>query len=487
MQRLSGTDSLFLAGETPAWHQHVAGLSIIDSTGVPGFSFEAVARRIADRLPAIPKLTWKLREVPLSLHRPVWVADADFDICRHVRRVIVPPPGGPRETAAVVGQILGEQLDRSRPLWEIWYLDGLVNGRVGFLMKYHHCLLDGVAGSGMAALLLDTEPIPAEQDLSPLPEPEPEPSDVSLLLQSLVPSLATPWRLARYGLELARRVVDVAGYAVSKHPKPDVSAMALAPRTSFNHSIGPRRAMAFTSVSIDDLKALCRYYEVKLNDVALAVCSGALRSYLDDRRELPARTLTAGIPVSTRVSGDTVLDNQISYTVVPLATDVDDPVERLRTIYSHTRAAKELAAAMRTHPIESVGAAAPPWMLGIAMRAAYQSHLLSYFPGMMNTLISNVAGPPFPLYLAGAPLTGIFSASVILEGMGVNITVFSFDGRFDFGIHVDPDLVPEPWDLAAAVQEALAELMDAAGLGPPAPVDDPFGLERPHGCASHTM
>ncbi len=487
MQRLSGTDSLFLAGETPAWHQHVAGLSIIDPTGVPGFSFETVVRRIADRLPAVPKLTWKLREAPLSLHRAVWVVDPDFDVGRHVRRITVPAPGGPRETAGVVGRILGEKLDRSRPLWEIWYLDGLVNGRVGFLMKYHHCLLDGVAGSGMAALLLDTEPAPAAQHLSPLPEPEPEPSDVSLFLQSLVPSLGAPWRLARYGLELARRVVDIAGYAVSLQPKPDVSAMARAPRVSFNQSIGPRRAMAFTSVAIDDMKALCRHYEVKLNDVALAVCSGALRTYLDDRNELPTRTLTAGVPVSTRAGGDAVLDNQISYTVVPLATDIDDPTERLRTIYSHTRAAKELAAALRTHPIQSVGAAAPPWMLAIAMRAAYEVHLLSYVPGMMNTVISNVAGPPFPLYLAGAPLTGIFSASVILEGMGVNITVFSFDGRFDFGIHVDPDLVPEPWELAAAVQKALTELMDAADLGPPTPVADPFGLEHPEGCASPTM
>ncbi len=475
MQRLSGTDSLFLAGETPAWHQHVAGLSIIDPTGVSGFSFDTVVRRINERLPAIPKLTWKLREIPLSLHRAVWVADPDFDVRRHVRRIAVPAPGGPRETAAVVGRILGEKLARDRPLWEIWYLDGLINGRVGFLLKYHHCLLDGVAGSGMATLLLDVEPTPAKRDLPPSPEPESEPSDLCLIVQSLLPSVAIPWRVARYGIELARRSLDVVGYAMSKQRKPDVSAMVQAPRTSFNHSIGPHRAVAFTSVSIDDLRALRRYYGVKLNDVALALCSGALRIYLDGRGELPGRTLTAGVPVSTRVGGDAALDNQISYMVVPLATDVGDPNERVRAIYSHTRAAKEMAAALRTHPIESVGAALPPWMLAIAMRVAYQAHLLSYIPGMMNTLVSNVAGPPFPLYLAGAPLTGLFSASVILEGMGLNITVFSFDGRFDFGIHVDPDLVPEPWDLAAAVQAALAELMDAAGLGAPTPVEDPFG------------
>ena len=476
MQRLSGTDSLFLAGETPAWHQHVAGLSIIDPGDAPDFSFDAVVRGVCDRLPLIPKLTWKLREVPLGLHRAVWIADPDFDVRRHVRRIGVPTPGGPRETAEVVGQIVSTQLDRRHPLWEIWYLEGLVNGRVGFLMKYHHCLLDGVAGSGMAALLFDFEPSPPSRQIPPLPEPEPAPSDACLLLQSLVPSAAAPWRVARYGARVARRGVDAVGYALSQRPKPDVSAMMNAPRTSFNRSIGARRAMAFTSVALDDVKALRTHFDVKVNDVVLALCSGALRIYLDDRGELPDRTLTAGVPVSTRVEGDVSLDNQISYMVVPLATDINDPAERLRVIHRHTVAAKEMSAALRVHPIGSIGQTAPPWVLGLAMRLAYESHLLSYIPGMMNTIVSNVPGPTFPLYLAGARLTGIFSASVILEGMGMNMTVFSFNDRVDFGIHVDPDLVPRPWDLAAAISDALIELMAAADLGSPTSIEDAFGL-----------
>ena len=371
MQRLSGTDALFLAGETPAWHQHVAGMSIIDPTGVEDFSFEAVVRSIGARLPAIPKLTWKLKEVPLGLHRAVWIPDPEFDVRRHVRRIAVAPPGGPRETAGVVGRILGEQLDRKHPLWEIWYLDGLINGRVGFLMKYHHCLLDGVAGSGMAALLLDFEPSPPAEQLPPLPVPPPEPSDASLLLQSLIPSLATPWHFVRYGARLARRAVDAVAYARSKHPKPDVSAMVQAPRTSFNRSIGPERAMAFTSVAQADVQALRAHYGVKFNDVVLALCSGALRIYLGDHHELPARTLTAGVPVSTRAGDDASLDNQISYMVVPLATDLGDPEDRLRAIFRHTRAAKEMSAALRVHPIGSIGTTAPPWALAVAMRLAY--------------------------------------------------------------------------------------------------------------------
>ena len=363
MHRLSGTDALFLAGETPAWHQHIAGLSIIDPTGVADFSYDAVVRSIGERLPLIPKLTWKLREVPLGLHRAVWIADPSFDVRRHVRRIGVPAPGGPREAAETVGQILSTQLDRRYPLWEIWYLDGLVNGRVGFLMKYHHCLLDGVAGSGMAAVLLDFEQSPPKPAIPAIVAPETEPSDAWFLMQSLAASATAPCRLAQYGVRLARRGIDAIGYAVSPRPKPDVSAMVQAPRTSFNRSIGARRTMAFTSVALRDVKALREYYDVKVNDIVLALCSGALRIYLDDRGELPTRTLTAGVPVSTRADGDSSLDNQISYMVVPLATDVADPTERLRAIHRHTRAAKEMSAALRVHPIGSIGETAPPWVL----------------------------------------------------------------------------------------------------------------------------
>ena len=160
MRRMSGTDSLFVSGETPTWHQHVGGLVILDVADAPGFGFDAVLRTVGDRLPLIPKLTWKLKPVPLGLDRAVWIDDAEFDIRRHLHHITVRAPGGPRETAAAVAPILSRQLDRRYPLWEFWYLDGIVNGRVGVVMKFHHCMLDGGAGSVLATLLLDTEPSP---------------------------------------------------------------------------------------------------------------------------------------------------------------------------------------------------------------------------------------------------------------------------------------------------------------------------------------
>jgi len=476
MRRMSGTDSLFVSGETPTWHQHVAGLVILDVSDVRGFGFDAVLRTVSDRLPLIPKLTWKLKPVPLGLDRAVWVDDAEFDVRRHVHHITVRAPGGPRETAAAVAPILSRQLDRRYPLWEFWYLDGIVNGRVAVVMKLHHCMLDGGAGSVLATLLLDTEPAPPPRDAPSLPSPEPEPSDLRLLAEGLVPAVTAPLRALGYALRSIRRGVELGRHVAGGHAAPDIGAMLRAPKTSFNATIGPTRSMAFKSVSLADVKALRRRFDVTVNDVALALCSGALRAYLKGRGELPSRSLTAGIPVSIRADGDGSLDNQLSYLVVPIATDIADPEARLRAIVQHTAAAKEIHKVMRANPVGSIGDTAPPFVLGTLMRLAYEAHVLSYVPGMMNTIVSNVPGPPMTLYMSGARLTGIFSASVLLDQMGLNITLFTFGDRVDFGVHVDPDLVDDPWIIADAIHDALAELMTAAGLGPPTPVEDAFGI-----------
>ena len=476
MRRMSGTDSLFISGETPTWHQHIAGLVILDLADVPGFGFNDVVRTVSERLPLIPKLTWKLKSVPLGLDRSVWVDDAAFDIRRHMHHITARSPGGPRETAAAVAPILSRQLDRRYPLWELWYVDGIVNGRVAVVMKFHHCVLDGGAGSVLATLLLDTEPSPPPREALTLPPPEPEPNDLQLLVEGLVPALTAPLRAAGYAVRSLHRGVELARHVAAGRPTPDIGAMLRAPKTSFNSTIGPMRSIAFKSVSLTDVKALRRHFDVRVNDVALALCSGALRTYLEGRGELPDRSLTAGIPVSIRAEGDTALDNQLSYLVVPIATDVADPEARLRAIVQHTAAAKEVHKVLRANPVGSIGDTAPPFVLGTLLRLAYQAHVLSYVPGMMNTIVSNVPGPPMTLYMGGARLAGVFSASVLLDQMGLNITLFTFGDRVDFGLHVDPDLVEDPWAIADAISDALAELMKAAGLGTPTPVEDAFGI-----------
>ncbi|MGZ4688828.1 MAG: WS/DGAT/MGAT family O-acyltransferase [Acidimicrobiia bacterium] len=474
---MSGTDSLFLAGEAPNWHQHVAGLVVLDPTDSPGYGFEKVTQLVGMRLCAVPKLTWKLKNVPLGLDRAVWVDDDTFELRRHIHRISVPAPGGPRETAESIAPILGRQLDRRFPLWELWYLDGLANGRVAVAMKMHHCMLDGGAGSVLATLLFDLEPNPSEQaEPWPTPELEAPPSDLRLVLQSAVSSLGLPLRGARYLVRVAQRGVDLAVHVASGRVRPDVGTLLQAPKTSFNVPIGPRRSLAFSSVALADVKAVAKHLDVKVNDVALALSSGAIRSYLEARGELPERELTAGTPVSLRQAGDASLDNQLSYLVMPLGTQFGDPVERLHHIAEQSRGAKEIHRTLRSHPVGSIADAAPPFLIGSVLRLAYETHVLSYIPGMMNTIVSNVPGPPMDLYLAGAKLAGIYSASVLLDCMGLNITLFSFGERVDFGLHVDPDLIEDPWEIAEAIPGALRALMHAAGLGDPTDVEDPFGL-----------
>ena len=477
MRRLSGTDAVFLSMETPHWHQHVGGLTILDPQ-CREVSFEKVVELIEDRIAYAPKFRWKLKEVPLRLDRPVWVDDPDFDVRKHVRRIGVPSPGGPRETAEVAGQLLSYQLDRRRPLWELWYLEGLANGRVGMVMKYHHCLLDGVAGASLATVLMDLEPEPDPASIPPLPSPEeasagPTPSELELFGRGLVPDLGVPVRTARYLGTTAARLGTMANFL--RRDERSRTALMRAPKTPFNAAVGPNRALAFASVSLEDVRKVKEHHGVKVNDVVLALAAGTLRRYLEGLGELPDEPLISGVPVSTRADGDTAMDNKVATIFVSLATDVADPVARLQAINESSMSAKEMGEAVRARQIQSIGEVASPLILSTAIRAVYNAQLIARSPMRINTLVSNIPGPPIPLYTCGARVTGIYSSSVILEGMGVNITVLSYIDRIDFGVHVDPDLVPDPWEIADGIPDALAELLEASGLGAPTAVEDPFG------------
>ncbi|HLI53768.1 MAG TPA: wax ester/triacylglycerol synthase family O-acyltransferase [Acidimicrobiales bacterium] len=475
MKRLNGTDALFLSLETPSWHQHVGGLTILETEG-SRFSFEALVERIEERLDFAPKFRWKLREVPGNLDRPVWVDDPNFDVRQHVRRVAVPSPGGAKETAELAGTLLGIQLDRRRPLWELWLLEGLAGGRVALLMKYHHCLLDGIAGASLATALLDLEPdppprTPPEADTSAGPDP----SDLELLAGAARRMVGSPRRNLRFAMSLARRGVTIVDRMVRQ---PANRQLLQAPVTPFNGTVGPRRSLAFSSVALADVHALKQCHQVKVNDVILALVAGALRSYLLGLGQLPDAPLVSAVPVSTRAEGNTAQDNQVSSMLVSLATHLDDPVARLREIYDSSQSSKEMLQAVRARQIQSIGEVAAPVLISSVIRAAYSTNLMTRMPLRVNTLVSNVPGPPVPIYASGARVLGIYPCSIILEGMGVNTTVLSYCDRVDFGVHVDPDLVPDPWAIADAVPDALRELMKESNLGDPTPVEDPFGGTR---------
>lgn len=474
MKRLGGTDALFLSLETPSWHQHVGGLSIIDPQDRT-ITFDEFAMKVRDRIPYAPKFMWKLKETPLGLDRPMWVDDNEFDVRRHLRRIGLPSPGGARELGEVVGTLMSTQLDRRWPLWEMWFIEGVAGGKIALFLKYHHCLLDGVAGASLATVLLDVEP-DAATPMAPLPSPEDsragsDPGDMELLARTLLAQPTRPLHLAWYLTGLAGK-----GLAAINSLRSDQENRAIlrAPITPFNAPIGPRRELACASVSMTDVHALKVQHDVKVNDVVLALTAGALRRYLQKHDKLPDTPLVTAVPVSTRPEGDRSLDNQISNMFVSLATDVADPVERLQAVKRSTQSAKAMRNAIGAREIQSIGEVASPFILGTAIRTIYRTSLMSRIPLRVNTVVSNVPGPNIPLYMCGGKVVAVFPSSVILEGMGLNVTVFSYLDRLDFGIHVDPDLVPDVWVLANEVPAALAELMEASGLGAPTPVEMPL-------------
>ena len=472
MKRLSGTDALFLSAETPAWHQHVGGLIIVEPATSDRFSFDQLRDDTAERLRGVPKFRWKLKEVPLHLDREVWIEDKDFNIGRHVRRIAVPPPGGRREVGELVGMLMTYQLDRRHPLWEMWYIDGVVGGQVAIFTKFHHCLMDGVSGMGLAEQLLDVEANPPPRQPTAVGEDDAgpyEPSDLELVARALVPTIQTPRKLLQYVLRTAQR-----GATLLQQRTRNPLAMGVA-GPCFNGSVGPRRTIAFTSVGLEDVRALKDALGVKVNDIVLALVSGALRAHMLRHDELPTKgSLVAGVPVSTRVADDTDPSNQLAVMMASLATDVVDPLERVQAIHRSTQSAKELSRAVRARKIQSLGEVAPPLLLGLASRAAWASNVSRRLPVVENLTVSNLPGPPFPLYVCGAQVSGIYAASVLLFNGGLNITLMSYTDRVDFGLTADPDLLDDPWEIADAIPSALVELMDAADLGKPTGMHDPF-------------
>jgi diacylglycerol O-acyltransferase / wax synthase len=472
MRRLSGTDALFLSTETPAWHQHVGGITIVDPAESERFCFDEVRRTLLERIHRVPKFRWKLKEVPLHLDRAVWIEDKDFDLDKHLRRIAVPPPGGRRELGDLMGMMMSYQLDRRRPLWEMWYVDGIVDGQVALITKFHHCLMDGVSGAGLTEQLFDLEPDPPP--LPPAPPTEEgeadaglrEPSDFELFARALIPTIQTPRRIGVYLARTAARGVTVL------QQRNRVALGTAGP--CFNGTVGPHRQSSFVSVSLDDVKALKEHLGVKVNDVVLGLVSGALRQHMLRHGEMPEGSLAAQVPVSTRVADDGDHSNKVATMGASLATDVEDPIERMKAIYASTQSAKELTEAVRARKIQSVGEVAPPLLMNLASRAAWAANLSNRIPVVANVVVSNVPGPPFPIYSCGAKVSGIYAASVLLFYAGLNVTLMSYIDRLDFGLTSDPDLLEDPWEIADGIKDALAELMEAAGLGAPTPVHDAF-------------
>src|SRR3984885_14823073 len=474
-ERLTGLDASFLYMETPTLHMHVAMTAVFDPSTVPGgYSFRRVRQLIDDRIPLAPVFQRRLVEVPMRLGHPVWVDDPAFDIDNHLRRAALPAPGGMRELGDFAADVISRQLHRDRPLWEMWIVEGLEDGKIALVAKMHHSTIDGVSGAELLGVLFDLEAEPPAAPHAARQLDSRIPSGLELVSQAMLSGLVAPFDVGRMVLRTTRSIFDVRRIRQGRTAK---AALPLtAPRTSINVAVHARRRVAFAAASLADAKALKNAMGTTVNDVVLAMCAGALRTYLLAGDELPESPLVSVVPVSvTPDVAELKGSNKISAMFVQLPSHIADPLERLLLIHEGTKGAKEEHNALGATTLQNWAEHASPNVFAAAARLYTGMKQATRHRPVANLVISNVPGPDVPLYLGGSQLLGMFPLGPVMDGMGLNITIMSYLGVLYWGLASDARAVPRLWDIAAAVPRALTEMLQAAGLEPE-PFDVPIHL-----------
>jgi len=473
MERLSGLDAAFLYMETPSLHMHVSMAAILDPSTVPGgYSFEKMRAFIESRLPLVPIFRRRVAEVPFRLGHPYWVDDPDFDLDFHVRRAALPAPGSIEDLADFVGDVNSRQLDRSKPLWQMYFVEGLEGGNVAVVSKIHHCTIDGVSGAELMVNLFDLEPEPPPREIPDLPPPARPPSDRDLIAQALVHRLTSPVGVAKLAWRTGKSVMEVRRLRQLAPRESAKAALPLtAPRTTLNAALTPHRKVAFSSMALADVKRLKNHLACTVNDIVLAVCTRALRSYLIAGDELPDQPLVATVPVSVHAQGENIQGiNKVSGMFVALPTYEPDPLRCVDLIKDTTRGAKQEHNALGADALINWAEHASPMVFSAAVRTYTRWKLSERHRPVQNLIISNVPGPDFPLYFGGAEMVAGFPLGPAMEGAALNVTVMSYRGVLNWGLVVGAEAVPRVWEIADALTVGLDELLAAAGLEPAHPV-----------------
>jgi len=470
MTPLSGLDAAFLYLETPETPMHVGSVHLYELPSDARADFFARAHaHLAGRLHLSPVFRRRLASLPFKLASPLWIEDRPVDLDYHLRRIVLPKPGTLVQLEAQVATLHSELLDREHPLWMFYVIEGLASGHVAWYSKLHHASLDGAAGVHLASALLDPTPTPR-----PIPRIRRQPLEATpgngRLMAAAVRSSAGQYaKLLRNVPELARVLRGIGSTPPDTRATTADRPRTLSPRTLFNVPVTAQRSFATASLPLADVKSIARHHGVSVNDVVLAVVSGALRRYLARHGGVPERPLIAAMPISLRAEGDREYTTRATMVLANLATDLADPLGRLAAIHASAGTGKALASNARAVIPTDFPSLGAPWLISAATSIYGRAQSMAAFPPLANVVISNIRGPTAPLYLAGARMLTYWPVSIVTHGLGLNITVQSYCDSLDFGLVAARRAVPDLDKLVRALHAAYDELAACSAASAPMP------------------
>lgn len=487
MDQLSAQDASFLYTENERVANHVGGMYIYDQSTAPGglVTFKQILKHLQARLHLVPRYRQKLLHVPGNLDHPYWVDDSKFDIEYHVRHMALPKPGDWRQLLIQTSRLYDRPLDMARPLWVFYVIEGLDNveglppGSFAVVTKTHHALIDGVSGTAMATAI--HEPSPDAPDPAPVPwTPEPAPSEIELLTRTYLNNLGQPMKFMQLLGEVspaAQRLME--GLSSSRFKIPD--AIGAVPRTRFNGNVSGHKVLAATSFPMAELRAIKNAVAgATINDVILTIGGGALRKYLLDKNELPDKPLITLSPIAVRATKDPTSSamasapgNEVTGMVVSLATDLKDPLARLQAVHDSAANSKELTSAIGAKLMTDFNQFIPSVTMGMASRLASSLGLATRMQPIVNTVLTNVPGPQFPLYFCGAEMVNQFSLGIVQDGLTLFHGILSYNGKLSITAMSDRDVMPDPAFYQQCLDDAFAELKAATARAAHAPAAAP--------------
>lgn len=470
MRQLTGLDASFLYLETPNAPMHISGLSIYDQSTAKGgkVRFKEIIDNTAKRMAGLPVMTQKLVNVPLNLDHPYWVTDGNFDPEFHIRHIALPKPGDWRQLCILISRLHARPLDRKRPLWELYVIEGLDNvegapeGSFAIFSKTHHAAIDGTSGMEMTAAIHDLSPDYKSGQKDTTIRVDGQPSSLEMLVRSQVNTLVKPFHL----LSVARNTIPGMAKAVAGLSRGKLSRVSNVPRTRFNGVVSPHRVFNAINVPLEDIKTIKNSCEgATVNDAAITIVGGALRKYLQAHGELPDTSLAAMAPVNVRSDKDETGGNIVSTLTVAVCSDIEDAMERLAAVHEGTRSAKEYNNAIGAKAMTDYSQFIPSTLTAQGARLASRWGLVNRVKPTFNCVITNVPGPPIPLFSTGAQMVATYGTGPVTDGLGLFHVISSYCGQFMISATSDREMMPDPDFYKQCLLESFADSLAAATQG----------------------